>query len=407
MKKNDFLWNTLGLTFNAFVSLFFLVIINRINGIENAGIFSYCFSIACLFYVVALYYNRTYQVSDVEERYSNNQYITNRIISSIFVLIIIILFSFINRFNLFKSSILILITIYKILESTSDCFHAFIQKKNELYFVGQSLFFKAIVGVAGFLIIDLLTNNIIFSILWLLLTNICGLLIEIIRYNKLYKIKYTWTFSYSIDLYKMTLPLFLFSFLNIYINNSEKYILEYFMSEEYQTILGIIIMPATMLSLCGQYLISPYLNELSIDCYEKRLDKFSEIFGKINKIFIIICCFILIVAYLLGIPVLNLIYNVDLNSYKISFIIIIIGAIFYAMSTIISNVLVIFNKNKEQLGVFFISSLISTIFSIILIRIYGINGASIAYLITMMVHYALSCFLYKLCYNKIRNEDVL
>ena len=33
--KKNVIWNTLGLTFNSFNSLFFLIIINRINGIDD------------------------------------------------------------------------------------------------------------------------------------------------------------------------------------------------------------------------------------------------------------------------------------------------------------------------------------------------------------------------------------
>ena len=48
MEKNlklNAIWNTLGITVNSFNSLFFLIIINRVNGVEIAGIFSFAFSI--------------------------------------------------------------------------------------------------------------------------------------------------------------------------------------------------------------------------------------------------------------------------------------------------------------------------------------------------------------------------
>ena len=76
--KKNFIWNLLGTTANAFVSLFFLIIVNRINGTSEAGIFSYAFSIACLFYIIALYYNRVYQVADTKNTYTKNQFISNR-----------------------------------------------------------------------------------------------------------------------------------------------------------------------------------------------------------------------------------------------------------------------------------------------------------------------------------------
>ncbi len=405
MKKNNFIWNTIGITLNAFTSLFFLVIVNRINGISEAGIFTYSFSIACLFYIIALYFNRVYQVSDVKKRFSNNQYITNRIVTSIVVIIIAFIFVLINRFDFYKSMIIILLTLYKAFEAVSDCFHAFIQKEEQLYFVGKSLAYKAVIGFMGFFVIDIITRNLIISIIWINIVNIVGLLIEIYKYKKVCNSKYSFEFTNSINLFKTTFPLFMFSFLNIYLNNSQKYILEYFMSEEFQTILGIIIMPATMLSLCGQYLIAPYLNILSHNYDSGKYKEFRKLFLNINIVFIGLNFLILLIAFFLGIPVLNFIYGINLNQYKLPFMIIIIGAIFYALSTTISNVLVIMDKNNEQLYVFIISSVVTTIASIFFIKNNEILGASISYIITMISHFLLSYILYKVSINGIEKTN--
>jgi hypothetical protein len=54
MKKNikNFIWNNIGLTFNSFNSLFFLIIVRYINGTDIAGVFTYSFSLCCLFYII-------------------------------------------------------------------------------------------------------------------------------------------------------------------------------------------------------------------------------------------------------------------------------------------------------------------------------------------------------------------
>ena len=62
--KKCFIWNLLGTGFNAFNSLFFLIIVTRINGLENAGIFTIAFSTACILYAVGLYSGRIYQVTE-------------------------------------------------------------------------------------------------------------------------------------------------------------------------------------------------------------------------------------------------------------------------------------------------------------------------------------------------------
>ena len=54
----NFIWNILGTGFNSFNSLFFLIIVTRINGVVEAGIYSIAYATALILYTVALYSGR-------------------------------------------------------------------------------------------------------------------------------------------------------------------------------------------------------------------------------------------------------------------------------------------------------------------------------------------------------------
>lgn len=393
--KKDFIWNFIGITTNAFISLFFLILVNRINGIEEAGIFSYNFAVVCLFYIIATFFNRTYQISNLKNKYSNNTYITTRLVMCVITIIITILFGILNNFSSFKFWLLLFLMSYRCLEAVADCFYAFIQKKNQLYYVGKSLFFKTIVGILLFAICDYVTYNLLFALIWIIITNLVGLIFDINRYNQLYHKSFKFDFSKTNKILLATFPIFLFSFLGIFLCNCQKYVLNYFLAEKYQTIFGIIIMPATMLSLCGQYILNPYLNELSNLFYKNEQTELKSKINKINLIFIGLGLLILIIAFVLGIPVLNLVYSINLNNYKQEFMIIIVGALFYGLGTIISSIFTIIDKNIEQLYIYIVSSILSLFISVIFIKNVGIMGASIAYMITMLFHFLLSYFLMK------------
>ena len=403
-QKKNFIWNTIGITFNAFTSLFFLVIINRINGTETGGIFSYTFSLACLFYVIALFYNRTYHVADVKNEFSNNQYITNRIISCFITVLFVFVFSFLSKFNNEKFLMFLFLMLYKCIEALADCFHGFIQKKEQLHYVGKSLFLKALFSIILFCIVDLLSKNILLSIIPIIIVNLIGTLIDIKKYLNLYNDKIKFCLKSSIKIYKSSLSLFIFSFLIIFINNCQKYVAGYVMEDSLQNILGIIIMPATMLTLCGQYLINPYLTKLSNLYKDSNLKEFKKILFTIIGIFLLMGIFILIIAYILGIPVLNILYSTDLTNYKISFLIIVVGAVFYSISSIISNCLTILRRNNEQLALFIISSIISVVSSIFLINTKKIIGASYAYFITMFLHCLFSFLIINYYLNERRKK---
>ena len=66
----DFAWNAIGLTLNACNSLFFLIVVRFVNGLDTAGIFTYTFALCVFLYAFLLYYNRSFQVSDAKDKFS-------------------------------------------------------------------------------------------------------------------------------------------------------------------------------------------------------------------------------------------------------------------------------------------------------------------------------------------------
>ena len=392
IKKKNVIWNMMGITANAFISLFLLIIVRRINGITLSGVFSYAFSLACLFYVVAVYYNRVYQVADVENSFSINEYLTSRFLTSFITSILIILFCVINGFTFFKSIIIILLTLFKIVEAISDCYYGFIQKKDDLAYIGKSLFFKSLIGVLTFLIVDIFTKNLILSILMLIIVNFIIMIIDIKKFYTLYKTKFYITIKNVPKLLKETLPVFLFTFLNIFLCNCQKYVIEYFLEDSFQTIFAVIVMPATFLSLCGPYILMPFLNDISKLYSKKDIKNMNNYVNKINGIYMIIGIAVFIIAFFLGVPVLNFIYDLHLENYKLPFMIIMAGSIAYGLVSMISNILTVIKRNKEQLYIYIISSVIALVSSILLIKNFALSGAAFAYSITMILH-CLMCYL--------------
>lgn len=69
--KSNFIWNIVGTGFNAFNSLFFLVAVTRINGVNDAGIFTIAYSTACILYVIGVYAGRVFQVTETNKNINN------------------------------------------------------------------------------------------------------------------------------------------------------------------------------------------------------------------------------------------------------------------------------------------------------------------------------------------------
>ena len=158
-EKKNVIWNIIGASANAFISLLLSIIVTRINGTFDAGIFIYCFATACLLYYIGNYSGRTFQVTDISKENSDTDYIYNRIFTCTIMLIVSILFSLIKRYDLYKASILIILCVYKCIEALAESLYAIVQKRGNLYKVGISMFLKSVLSTIAFLIIDYFTKN--------------------------------------------------------------------------------------------------------------------------------------------------------------------------------------------------------------------------------------------------------
>lgn len=388
MKKNirkNFIWNTIGSTLNATTSLFFLIIVTRLNGVDEAGLFTFAFSTSCLLQVIGTYFGRAYQVTERDKELTNNDFLFSRYITCGFMMISAIFFVIVKGYFWYKIEIILLLTFYKMIEAYSESIYAIIQRNDELYKVGISLFFKGLLGLFSFFLTDRLTKNLIISILSLLIVNSIILLFYDLRNIKQYDYKRKkFAISKVRKILKKGFFTFLFTLLTQYVINAPKYAIDSFMNDNYQAIFGIIIMPATLIILCGQFMIQPFLGKLT-NCL--NLNDRKEFLGTVFKIIGWLMIFGIvanILAGTIGIPFLEGIYGVKLKDYLNSLIIIVSGAILFGISYILSNALIAMRKTKEQCLIFLIASFFEFLISNKLVIFKEILGASLAYFFTML-----------------------
>lgn len=384
--RKNFVWNAIGLTLNALNSLFFLIVVRFINGLDVAGIFTYAFAIGVFYYTFAIYFNRPYQVSDAKNRFSFNDYFTCRIVTSIIGLAGIVLFNLINQLDVFQFTVILSLCLFRTSEAISDCLYGAIQKKNKLYQTGVSLSLKAIIGLAAFTIVDYLTNSLILAIFTLIIVNIIILfLYDLKKYSKLYKSKPKLSSANLSAILRSTLHIVIFSTLAIYLSNCQKYILPYFATDDVQAIFGILIMPATVLALVGSYLINPFIGTFTDYHITKNYLNFIKNTKKLFYLMLTLGAASLIICYFIGIPILETIFQLDLSTYHSTFLLIILGSIFYAITLIFSSLLTILGENRRQTYIYFAAAVIATIIALALIPTFSIDGAVYSFLVSSLV----------------------
>lgn len=386
--RKNFFWNILGTGFNSFNSLFLMIIVTRINGVDEAGIFTLAFSTACILYVIGTYSGRIYQVTETDPAVSEKDYLACRVFTTVLMIVAGFAFVILRGYNPYKSLIFILLCLYKALEAFSDVLYGVMQKHDSLYQAGRSYFIKSLFTLSLFLICDIWTKNLVLSIIVIIVAWILIILFyDIPRVNGFIKEEKSWERSSVISILRNGFFVFANTFMGIYMTNASKYAIDDFMTEKYQTIFGILIMPTTALTLFGQFILHPYLNNIAQLNEQKKYKELNGIINKVNLYIFgagVLGC---ILAYTIGIPILNFLYGVDISEYRIELVIIIaaatlynIGGIYFALLTTLRKTLIQFIMYLGFIVIAFFSANGFT-------KNYGITGSVYAYALLMIVYF--------------------
>lgn len=383
--KKNFTWNMIGTGLYAFTSLLYLIIVTRINGVDDAGIFTFAFSFASMLLMIGIYAGRTYQVTENDKQITQKDFLIFKLMCCLAMLIVGILFSIFRNYDLTKFFVIFILLLFKALDAYAEAIYGVFQKNNNLYQSGISLTLKSILCVIIFLIIDLIFKDLIISVLSILLIDVLVFIFYDIRKLRNYKISNKKFSMYSLkSLLFGGFWVFAFFFLTQYINNAQKYVIDFFMQNADQTIFGIIVMPATFMCLCSQFLFNPFVNDINNLVQKKQKQNLLKLILRLSFWIIAIGIAALIVCYFLGIPVLNWIYGIDLDGLLPHLLIIVLGSIFYALAILLSNVMITIRKNKIQALIWALASIFTFVMSYLLIIKYQLFGACIAYFITMI-----------------------
>lgn len=383
--RKNFIWNMVGSTAFAFISLFLMMVVTRLNGIDDAGVFSFAFSTATVFLVIGNYSGRTFQVTDKNRKTTDSDYFYLKFITCAAMFIVGAIFCIFRGYSGDKFLIIMLLTTFRIAEAFAECPYAIIQKKDRLYQVGQSLFIKSIFSLVGFIAVDYFTRNISLACAVIIVAHI----LTIIFFDLPRLMKTGFHIEKFIPrkiwyLLKIGFFTFGFTFLSLYITNAARYAIDSTVSDSAQTIYGIIAMPATVLSLVGQYLIQPFLTSFK-KFFTTDAHKFQNLVIKLCLAIFGIGVLCILAAWLLGIPVLELLYAIELDGNLAGLLLIIVGGVFSALILVISTALVTMRRTGAQFWIYCIASLVALIISHLFVASHGVFGACLSYMFSMIL----------------------
>ena len=398
--KKDYLWNSLGSLLQSAISPVLLIVITRLNGIDDSGLFSFALSLSVVFWAVSLWGGRTYQVSDVKREFSSGGYVAVRFIASLIVAISAVVFCVLNGYNTTKTGLIMILVTFKILESIADSLYGVLQIHHKLYVAGMSLTMKAMLGFTAFMAVDIVTKNVIYGTLAILLVNVLIIFlydilwvrrVETIAVNKKLLKEYT---GQAIAIMKHTSAVFVVMFLTMFSLNIPRYFLDKSHPDQIGYF-GIMAMPITLLGLFISFIIQPNVVNLSELLVKGKLKEFARIVSKINHITFGIGVLSVVLSYLVGVWVLNTIFGININNFQLDLTIMVIGAAANAFVSIYVNLLIIMRRFKGQFYALLLTDILAVAVSMCLIERLAMLGSVLVFMLISLLQLALLLVIYK------------
>ena len=395
-QKKDYIWNSIGSFLQSAISPILLIVITRLNGVGDSGLFSFAMSLSVVFWAISLWGGRTYQVSDVKKEFSSGDYIVVRFISSLIVAVFSISFCILSGYDLIKTELIMVLVSFKILESIADSIYGVLQIHNRLYIVGISLTMKSVFGFMLFTLVDILTKNIIYGALSIFIVNIAVVIFYDIPLMK--HVESVGLTKKNImqagKIMKKTAEVFVVVFLTMFSLNIPRYFLDKYHYDQIGYF-GIMAMPITLLTLFISFVLQPNVVNLSELLKKKKIKEFTKIVSKIDFITFTLGILFVVSSYLIGVWALNTVFGIDINNFRIDLTIMVIGAVANAFVSIYVNLLIILRRFKGQFYTLLVTNILAVILSIYLIDRLAMLGSVLVFMTISFLQAIILLFIYK------------
>ena len=402
-----YFWNLLGNLAFAGSSVLFTLIVTRMTSPMEADSFSLAYGIAAILVVVGMFQVRSYQGTDVHYRHSFTSYSIARGLSLLLMVAIFFPYLFISGIDLHESSKITIIALYvlfRMCEAISDLFQGMFQRHERLDIAGKSMTIRYSISTILLLVFLLVTKSLTQSLLYLVLLNF----IFVFSYDYV-KSKEFESIDISVNnlkrnlfdaiaILKNCIPLFISGFLLAYIFNEPRIAIDseirlgHFIAGT-QRDYNILFMPVFFMSLFI-LILRPLTTQLAILWKNKDLKKFDAIIKKLFVIVLGVGLILTVLAYLIGTPILSLVFGLPLYQHSSTLAILVFSGILYSLGIVFGGVMTVIRKQTYLLPVYLFMFITSKLTNDYFVHRLGLLGASLSFLIVMFVYFSGSLLVY-------------
>lgn len=412
--KKVFFWNIMGSMVNSLLSVVTLMLVTRMLNSERADIFSIAWSISQLMATIGTFQIRTYQATDVTQVFKFGQYLWFRLITNSVMMLCSVGYVWVKHYGIYKSTIIIIICLFRAVDAFADVYEGYFQQKERLDLVGKACTYRIVIGLLSFALSLFMFNNLLLSCVTLLISYLISFFVFNVRYSicvKKFDIKEKWkkNTQWIWRLFKEGLPIFINAFLMMAISNTPKMKIDSAIASGQldngiQTIFSVLFMPAAVLTL-AYIVFRPLLTKMAIEWTTGRRKNFLKIIALIFGCLVVMATMLLLGSYLLGIPVLSILYALDLSEYRAELLVMVLGGCFCTFSYVLDNALVVIRRQYLLVCSYVISWAFVKLTVSAMVDKWKLMGAAVAYASSMVMFFMVTLIIFVVCMKKEKTHE--
>ncbi len=397
-QKDAYFWNALSACLNSFQTMLLLLVLTHFGTDEDSSIFVIAYAIGNLLLHVGKFGVRQYQVTDINEIYTFAQYKKARLLSlSLMVVALVCYMSWgilYNGYSMRKTAVIILITLFKLIEAGEDVLHGRMQQQGRLDIAAKILAIRLCVFIAGFFIMFLFTRDLLLTTsVNVAITLLLAILLNAVIIGRFQSGERAGN-RRTIQLVWDCLPLCLTAVMVIYLGSAPKYAIDGLVSDEIQTGFNIVFMPAFVVALLSNFIFNPVLKRIGVLWVNQEIAELKRLVVKLTLLPIGIDLVVVIAGYFLGPTVLGFVYGVDVKPYTGELFVFLIASGIMALQNLFVALLTTMRKQRQLMICYLCASLAIIIMGRGILQRFGLLPMCWAYLVVLSITLLSSAMIY-------------
>lgn len=382
--KRTYIWTVLAGSVYAGSSFLMSMFTSKCIGVEEAGILALALTIGNQLVTIGLYNIRTFQVSDVTEKYTFSDYSMLRVITVSAMVLVGIIWILKDSHRGIKLAAIGCAILFRGIEAVSDLLEGRYQQKGRYDVACKSMFVKVLSYLIAFLVTLFVTKNIAMALAALAVTYLIMLcVIDSKLISRFGGISFHTTFRRQKGLLLEGLPLFVNAFLNAYIINASKYALDKYYDSETLGIFNVLYMMAFVVNMFASFVLKPIISVLAEKYVKKDISGFVKLVIRQIVVILLVTFMCIGGAWFLGVPVLGFLFGVDLTDYKGALCVVLISGGFTALYQLLQYGIIIMRHQYSTFVCCGFTVVLTYLVTPVLTKKYAVMGASASYTISI------------------------